>query len=137
LILLDTNVVSEVSRREPNRRVLDWLATHDAELFLPSVVVGEISYGIERIRPAERSTALSKAFTTILEKFNERFVDFDSIDALLYGKVMGHSELVGRKMYVIDGMLAALAVRHRAQLATRNTVDFEHLDIELINPWTD
>jgi predicted nucleic acid-binding protein len=137
LILSDTNVLSEVSRKEPNQRVFDWLAGNDPLLYLPTVVVAEISYGIERIRPAERSSSLSKAFTMILAKFNERFVDFDSIDALLYGKLMGHSELVGRKMSVVDGMLAALTVRHKARLATRNISHFEHLDIALINPWTD
>jgi predicted nucleic acid-binding protein len=134
---VDTNVLSEVSRKAPNQNVLDWLGQNENQLYLPTVVIGEISYGIERIKPTERSSSLSKAFTTILEKFEGRFVEFDSIDALLYGKCMGHSEQVGRKMSVVDGMLSALAVRHKAQLATRNIDHFEHLDIALINPWTD
>jgi toxin FitB len=137
VILLDTNVLSEVSRKEPSAKVLDWLGHDEGQLFLPAVVIGELSYGIERIKPAERSVALSKAFTAILEKFSAQFVAFDAIDALHYGKLMGNSEQMGRKMSFIDGMLAALAMRHEATLATRNIAHFEHLDIALINPWTD
>jgi predicted nucleic acid-binding protein len=137
VILLDTNVLSEVSRKQPNLKVLGWLENHEVQLYLPAIVVGEMSYGIERVRPSERSAALAMAFTAILEKFSTRFIGFDSMDALLYGKLMGSSETKGRKMSVIDGMLAALALRHDAQLATRNTADFEHLDVKLINPWTD
>lgn len=137
MIFPDSNILSEVSRKQPNLKVLDWLENNEGQLFLPAVVIGELSYGIERIRPAERSVALSKAFTAILEKFSARFVVFDSIDALHYGRLMGNSEQMGRKMSVVDGMHAALALRHEAQLATRNRAHFEHLDVDLINPWTD
>jgi predicted nucleic acid-binding protein len=137
VILLDTNVVSEVTRKEPNLDVLDWLEANKFQLHLPAVSIGEMSYGIERIRPAERSSDLSKAFTRILERFSTRYLAFDEIDALHYGKLMGESERGGRTMSVADGMLAALATRHEARLATRNIAHFEHLEIVLINPWTD
>jgi predicted nucleic acid-binding protein len=137
VILLDTNVLSEVSRKKPDFKVLDWIGHYEPLLYLSAVVIGELSFGIERLRPAERSADLSKALTSILEKFEPRYVHFDSIDALLYGKLMGQSERRGRKMSVVDGMLAALARRHEAQLATRNTAHFEHLGIDIINPWTD
>ena len=137
MILLDTNVVSEVTRKKPDLDVLDWLEANKLQLYLPAVSIGEMSYGIERIRPAERSSDLSKAFTRILEKFSTRYLAFDEFDALLYGKLMGESERRGRSMSVVDGMLAALAMRHKAQLATRNTPHFEHLEIDLIDPWTD
>jgi predicted nucleic acid-binding protein len=61
VIVLDTNVVSEVTRKKPNLDVLDWLETNEVQLFLPAVSIGEMSYGIERVRPAERSSDLSTA----------------------------------------------------------------------------
>lgn len=137
MILLDTNVVSEVARKKPKLEVLDWLENNELQLFLPAVAIAEMSYGIERIKPAERSADLAMAFTRILDKFSTRYIAFDEFDALLYGKLMGDSERRGRTMSVVDGMLAALAIRHEAKLATRNVAHFEHLEIDLINPWTD
>ena len=137
MIIVDTNVLSEWARKAPDQKVLHWLNHHNSDLIVPSVVIAEIAFGIERVRPPERSAAVTRAFGVLLEKFSDRFLDFDVVDALQYGHLMGTSAQKGFSMSLVDGQVAALAMRHKAKLATRNVKHFKHLGIELINPWAD
>ena len=109
MIFLDTNVVSETLRKSPDAAVLAWLEKHDAELALSAVVIGELAFGIGKIRPDQR--------------------------AVLYGDIMGRAVRKGRPMSAPDGMIAAIAGVHDCALATRNTSDFQDAGIALIDPW--
>ncbi|MFN0194790.1 MAG: type II toxin-antitoxin system VapC family toxin [Aestuariivirga sp.] len=135
MIIVDTNVVSEVMRPRPFQAVMDWLEQNDKRLAMTSVTVAELSYGIERIRPAERAPRLSKALESVRQHYDGRMFAFDEPCAMIYGKLMGEASRRGRTLQVPDGMIAAVAIHHRAALATRNVADFEFLDLQVINPW--
>jgi predicted nucleic acid-binding protein len=135
VIFLDTNVVSEVMRPKPAEAVLLWLELNIAELALSAVVIAEISFGIERIRPAERAPRLARAFASVRERFAARILAFDEDSATIYGVIMGEASRKGRTLSMLDGMIAATAMRYSATMATRNRKDFDVLGLKVVNPW--
>jgi predicted nucleic acid-binding protein len=135
LIFLDINVVSEVMRLRPQKAVVEWLRQHEAELALSTVVIAEISSGIECMRPAERPPRLAGHLAAIRRQYAERLHPFDEDAALIYGVIIGEATRAGRKLSMADGMIAATALRHNAALATRNVEDFAFLGLEVMNPW--
>ena len=137
MIFLDTNVVSEIMRPEPDTAVLTWLKRNEVALALSTIVIAEISFGIERIKPAGRSHRLEQTFKTLRGRLNDRVFDFDEISALAYGDFCGRRQRSGEAIAIADGMIAAIAVRHKAQMATRNTRHFLNSGLVLINPWFD
>jgi predicted nucleic acid-binding protein len=137
LIFLDTNVVSELVRPLPDPKVIAWLTKHDLSLALSTIVLAEITYGIEKIRPSERAKKLEGFPSELQRRYKGRLYDFDQTSALHYGVLMGHTKRIGKTLSTEDGMIAAIALRHGATLATRNLTDFDSLKLQLINPWTD
>lgn len=135
MIFLDTNVVSEVMRKAPDPGVIGWLERHDAELALSTIVIGEIAFGIEKIRPAERARRLAGDFDELRRRYADRIFGFTEVAALTYGALMGERSRTGRPMSVPDAMIAAIARTHGARLATRNLADFAGAGLELISPW--
>jgi predicted nucleic acid-binding protein len=135
VIFLDTNVVSELMRKAPDPGVVDWLERHDAELALSTVVVGEIAFGIEKVRPEPRSRRLASDFHDLRRRYADRIFSFNEAAALAYGVLMGRRIRAGRPMSVPDAMIAAIAQTRGARLATRNIVDFTDSGLELISPW--
>jgi predicted nucleic acid-binding protein len=136
LIFLDTNVVSELVRPIPDPDVISWLTKHDLSLALSTVVLAEITYGIEKIRPDERARRLEGFPAELQRRFAGRLHSFDQESALLYGVLMGHSRRQGRILSTADGMIAAIALRHQGELATRNVDDFVLPNLVVHNPWT-
>jgi predicted nucleic acid-binding protein len=137
MIFLDTNVVSEIMRPMPDTTVLTWLKRNEDQLALSTIAIAEISFGIESIRPEERSHRLEKTFKALRGRLNDRIYDFDEISALAYGDFCGRRKREGEAVAIADGMIAAIALRHKAQLATRNTRHFINSGLKLINPWSD
>ena len=135
VIFLDTNVVSELMRKAPDPCVMAWLKRHDAELALATVVIGEVAFGIEKIRPSERARRLARDFDELRRRYAQRIFAFTERAALIYGALMGERSQAGRPLAVADGMIAAIASAHGARLATRNLADFQGLGLELISPW--
>ena len=135
MIVLDTNVVSEVMRREPSQRVLQWLRDNESNLALPTITIAELAFGIERIRPHDRPERWGNALASIRKKLIDRILPFDEMSALIYGEVNGLAARSGNTQSVSDGMIAAIALRHNASLATRNLSHFLHVGLKLINPW--
>lgn len=135
MIFLDTNVVSETLRVQPDRQVLQWLERHDAELALGTVVIAELAFGIAKIRPDERTTRLSAGLNAWRQRFAGRVYAFTEEAAIVYGEIMGHAARSGRPLSSQDGMIAAIARVHDAALATRNASDFAMAGIGLHNPW--
>ena len=135
MIFLDTNVVSETLRKSPDAAVLAWLEKHDAELALSAVVIGELVFGIEKIRPDQRAIRLSDGLEEWRKRFAGRIFGLTEEAALLYGDIMGRAVRKGRPMSAPDGMIAAIAGVHDCALATRNTSDFQDAGIALIDPW--
>ena len=135
MIFLDTNVVSEPLRLQPDPNVLAWLKRHDAVLSISSVVIGELAFGIEKIRPDQRAVRLAAGLEEWRRRFAGRIFAFTEDAAVCYGLIMGEASRTGRPMSAQDGMIAAIAKIHNATLATRNTRDFENAGIAVVNPW--
>ena len=135
MIFLDTNVVSEPLRLQPDPNVLAWLKRHDAVLSISSVVIGELAFGIEKIRPDQRAVRLAAGLEEWRRRFAGRIFAFTEDAAMRYGLIMGEASRTGRLMSAQDGMIAAIARIHDATLATRNTRDFANAGIAVVNPW--
>ena len=137
MILLDTNVVSEVMRVAPAPDVLKWLNDSDAsDLYLSTITIAEISYGLQILPEGGRRTAIGERFEQFVEQgFSHRVLSFDEPAAFIYGQIMAGRKRIGRPMSVPDGQIASVARTHNLVVATRNVVDFEETGIELVNPW--
>lgn len=137
MIVIDTNVVSELARPEPRERVIDWLdSLPAAEVSITAVTAAELSYGIARLPAGRRKSALQATIEGLLEEdFRGRVEPFDLIAANYYGSIVAEREAVGRPISVADAQVAAICRKLNAALATRNTKDFERTGLELIDPW--
>ncbi len=135
MIFVDTNVVSEQMKPAPSRAVIEWLIEHDSEIALSTIVIAEIAFGIARIRTDERSPRLALNLSSFRRRMADRIYFFDDISAVLYGDIMGQSHRARRGLSALDGMIAAIARRHDAALATRNTRHFLGLGLTIIDPW--
>lgn len=135
MIFVDTNVISEALKKAPDEGVFAWLVSHDAELALSTVAIGEIAYGIQKIRPQERANRLEKGLAEWRRRFSGRIFGLTEDAALAYGEIMGNAARRGRTMSAPDGMIAAIARVNGGRLATRNLADFEATGLDLVSPW--
>lgn len=135
MIFLDTNVVSETLKRTPDATVLRWLEKHDAELALSTVVIAELTFGIEKIRPNERALRLSAGLDAWRSRFAGRIFALTEEAAIAYGVLMGSAVRNGRPMSAPNGMIAAIAQVQGCPLATRNVADFRNTGITVDDPW--
>lgn len=132
--LVDTNVLSELRRKQPEPNVVAWFAERPRQsLFLSVLTLGEIRKGIERLNDAARQQPLQDWLEVQLPQyFWGRVLPVDAGIADRWGRLQGNA---GRPLPVIDSLLAATALQHDLSLVTRNTADFEGLGVRLINPW--
>ena len=139
MIVLDTNIISELMRTNPAREVVNWLDAQASEtVFITSVTVAEISYGLEALPAGKRYHALQSRFQRfVTQAFQERILNFNQEAAYSYGKLMAHRKRVGRPMSVPDGQIAAIALVRDMTLVTRNIKDFDCIELDLINPFSD
>jgi toxin FitB len=137
MILVDTNVISETLRQQPHPAVLAWLDDQSWDtLYLCTPVLAELHYGVERLSAGRRKNSLLGALDRIEnELYQGRILSFDHLAATNYGRVAVKRERLGRRMEQMDGLIAAIAVTHGATIATRDTMGFANLGIELINPF--
>ena len=135
--LLDTNVISEWVKPQPNRNVVSWLAEADEDRVFVSVVsFAEIRRGVELIAPGRRRQRLSQWLDHELPlRFEGRILTIDRAVADTWGVVVARREKVGQTLGSIDGFVAATAEVHGLTLVTRNTIDFDQVGISLLNPW--
>lgn len=137
MILIDTNIVSEMMKPIPDVEVAAWLDRQDAmHLFISTITIGEISYGLNVLASGKRKTSLEKSFYNVIRQaFEYRILTFDEVAAHLYGVIMSQRKQQGKPMSIADGQIAAIARAHNCAVATRNIVDFIECGIELINPF--
>lgn len=137
MIILDTNIVSEIMKSAPSRTVLDWLNAQDtASLYVTTITLAEISYGLRLLPDGQRRRLLVERFEQFIARaFDQRILSFDEAAARAYGDIMGHRKELGRPISVTDGQIAAIARTHGFGIATRNIKDFEASQIVLINPF--
>ena len=137
MMILDTNIVSEMMKSASNRQVRYWLNEQEpSELFITSVTVAEIIYGIRILQDGKRKKHLEVTFSNIVRKaFEFRVLKFDEKAAYQYGDIMAHRRLQGRPLSVCDGQIASIAHVHSYAVVTRNTNDFSGCSLDLINPF--
>jgi predicted nucleic acid-binding protein len=135
VILLDTNVISELMKANPAPAVERWFLRNEDDIVLSSVAVAEIAYGIRKLDPGARRNALTAQLDAWRERYGSRCLPFGLTAAGLYGDVMAEARRSGRPMAIPDGMLAGQAREHGAVLATRNVSDFGSSGVQVINPW--
>ncbi|MBT1158404.1 type II toxin-antitoxin system VapC family toxin [Aminobacter anthyllidis] len=137
MIVLDTNVISEVRLQRPNANAVAWLVQQDqAELFLCIPVVAELSYGGYRILQRDKHSGHLDALSALIgQRFRNKVLPNDVASAIKFGEVLAKREAVGRPIGLMDAMIAAICLVHGATLATRNVRDFDGLDLRLVNPF--
>lgn len=137
MIILDTNVLSELSRQVPSENVLSWLDGQPAdETATTAVTVGEIWYGVARLPDGRRKAELAEAVREMLDNdLLGRVEPFDATAASHYAEIVSGREKIGRPIGMADAQIASICRKLRATLATRNTRDFEDTGIEVIDPW--
>ena len=135
--LLDTNVISELIKPQPDGNVLRWIAeTDEALLFLSVLTVGEIRNGIEKLNPGRGRGRLESWLTVDLRlRFQERILTIDEAIAQRWGALSATAAKKGRPLPVIDGLLAATALHHDLMLVTRNDEDVSGTSVPVLNPW--
>ncbi len=137
MIILDTNVLSEVIKPMPSREVVEWLACQPPlQVFTTAITQAEILYGIELVARGKRRVALQAAAQAMFqEDFAGRILPFDHEAARVFPKIAAARRLLGRPISQFDAQIAAIARSRDAAIATRNTKDFDHCDVSLLNPW--
>jgi predicted nucleic acid-binding protein len=138
MIILDTNVVSELMRLVSDKGVVAWLDLQAAtSIWITSVTVFEVRTGIEVLPPGRRRTDLSADFEQYLEAdIQGRVIPFDTRAALLAARLTADRQRAGRSGDLRDTMIAGNAIVAEATLATRNVRHFADLPIAVINPWS-
>ncbi len=132
-VLLDTNVVSETARPEPDVRVLAYLS-NESNTWLSTIVVHELEYGVQLMTPGRRRDAVASAIRSLGTQVG-RTVPLGLAEAELAAKLRARERQTGRTLELGDALIAATAAVHGLTLATRNTGLFTGLDLQLVNPW--
>jgi toxin FitB len=137
MILLDTNVVSELMKSAPEPAVMDWInAIPGATVFLSAVTQAEILFGVALVPEGRRRDGLAQAARTAFETyFRGRILPFDSEAAEAFAVLAAGRRHAGRPISQADAQIAAIARSRGAALATRNVPDFEGCGVEVVDPW--
>ncbi len=136
MIVVDTNVASELMRPAPEARVVAWVRAQDNnELYTTSITVAEIAYGIERLPDGARKALLRATATQVFSAFSEHVLAFDAEAAGLYGAIVSARERDGAPIDGFDAQIAAICRRHSAARATWNVTDFVQTGVDVVDPW--
>jgi toxin FitB len=137
MIVLDTNVLSELMKPLRSEAVLAWLSTQQVDdLFVTTITVAEVLYGIELLPKGKRRDGLERQADAMLtQDFAGRILPFDDPAARIFSMLAAGRRKLGRPIEFFDAQIAAIARVHGATLATRDTDDFEGCGVRVINPW--
>ncbi|PZR84528.1 MAG: VapC toxin family PIN domain ribonuclease [Stutzerimonas stutzeri] len=137
MIVLDTNVVSEAMKPEPAPSVRDWLDAQAAEtLYLSSVTVAELLFGIGALPDGQRKRKLAETLDGLLSLFDGRILPFDTDAARRYADLAVAARSAGKGFPTPDGYIAAIATAHGFAVATRDASAFKAASVSIIDPWT-
>lgn len=137
MIVLDTNVLSELIRPQPEARVVRWIDEQDPpSLAITAITAAELLFGVERLADGARKAQLADAIHALMdEEFAGRVLAFDGAAAEHYADLVAERERQGRPVATADGQIAAICRNHAARLVTRNVRDFEATGVETVDPW--
>ena len=135
--LLDTCVISELARRQPNPQVVGWVDNVDEQsLYLSVITIGEVRKGIEKLTDLQRKATLEKWLNDeLLARFAGRILPIEVDTMLRWGTLTGQLEMQGKVMPAIDSLIAATALEGDLILVTRNESDFRFAEALVLNPW--
>lgn len=138
MIVLDTNVVSALMRRDPNPKVVAWLDGLPAEsVWTTAITVFEVQFGLALLTPGRRRRQLEEAFARALdEDLEHRILPFDHSAAQSAAAMAAKKRRAGRAVEIRDALIAGIVAARKASLATHNTRHFEGLDLTLLDPWS-
>lgn len=138
MIVLDTNVVSELLRDQPHPEVVAFIADNTEQLALTTVTIHEVTYGLARLPEGRRRRGLTAAFLEFTESLTDpQIMDLTEPAARRSGLVRALRDAAGRPLAPADAHIAGICLEAGFALATRNTKDFERIGLELINPWAE
>lgn len=132
--LLDTNVVSELTRDVPSPNVMEFLAEHD-DLWLSSIVIHELEYGLRVLPEGRRRDLLTTMVAGIVSIYGDRILALDRTAAEWSARFRAQARRSGRVLNLGDALIAGTAYANRLTVATRNVTDFRGLTVDLFNPW--
>ncbi len=137
MIVLDTSVVSELFKPQPNERVVAWLHARNNDVAITALTLAELLAGIERLPDGHRKSSLDERVRKAIRPYQDSaaILAFDATSAHHYAQVLRSREQAGRPISVIDAQTAAICRARGAVFATRNTDDFTFTGIDLVNPW--
>jgi len=136
MIVLDTNVVSEAMKPNPNPAVRAWLNEQSAEtLYLTSVSLAELLFGIAALPDGKRKDMLATALDGLMELFRGRVLSFNADAARKYADLAVTAKIAGRGFPVPDGYIAAVAAAQGYRVASRDMAPFEAANMDVVNPW--
>jgi len=137
MIVLDTDVVSELMRTEPHAAVLRWVDSQATDrLYITAITVAGLFYGVTRLADGKRKRELAGIVEAVVEEdFAERVVAFDDVAARRYADIAAGRERSGRPISGPDAQIAAICRSHAATVATRNVGDFTDTGVAVVNPW--
>jgi tRNA(fMet)-specific endonuclease VapC len=135
--LLDTCVLSEFTRRNPDQKVIRWVdGMEEEKQFLSAITIGEIQHGIEPLPESHRKTELLVWVNTgLIERFGRRILPVDTQTMFLWGSLVARMETIGQPMAMMDSLIAATALYNNLIVVTRNGSDFLPCGVQVINPW--
>ena len=135
--LLDTNVISELISKRPDKKVVEWIDRLDPNtIYLSVITIGEIRKGIEKLPPSKRRDRVKEWLEgDLLLRFQGRILEITTEVMLIWGELTGRLEKEGRPITAIDSLVAAIALHGNYRLVTRNEHDFQHTGMTMINPW--
>jgi len=135
--LLDTNVISELISKQPNKKVVEWIDHLDSNtIYLSVITIGELRKGIEKLPPSKRRDTVKEWLEgDLLLRFQGRILEITIEVMLIWGELTGRLEKQGRPITAIDSLIAATALGGNCHLVTRNEHDFQRAGVAIINPW--
>jgi toxin FitB len=137
MIILDTNVVSELMRPMPSAVVISWLEKYrQTDVYLTTITAAELWYGVHLLPEGKKKSELGKRLRSAIEiEFKNRVLEFDEQAAETFGYLHAAQKRTGRLPDFADTQIAAIAITNGAGIATRNVDDFRHAEIDILNPW--
>ncbi|MCD9153686.1 type II toxin-antitoxin system VapC family toxin [Aeromicrobium duanguangcaii] len=137
MIVLDTNVISEIFRPQPEPRVLAWLESLTDDVAITSITLAELLAGVHRLPEGRRTTDLAAAIHAAIQPYRDTrsLLAFDEDAAAEYAEVVVSRERAGLPISMVDAQIAAICRVNRAICATRNVKDFEATGVDVANPW--
>ena len=131
--LVDASVLSEPTKPAPDTRVVEWLRSHERELAVNPIILGELEYGILLLPAGRRRARLEQWFTAGVQRL--RVLDYDAATASAWARLLSRLKKKGHAMPIRDSLIAATALAHGLTVATRNTNDFRNAGVAVENPF--